>query len=220
MGILQKNLLGAGMVKREASKSPKGKGKTKGKGGGKTKLDLSLGQDILDLSEVQRKMANSTRVLTDLYRDKFAADLTASVLDKIGVNVDGSRWRVNEIADITSKGKEFMITCSSSAHGKEIGKAIQKSLNIPVSFEDTIVRVPMLLSTEYRRDLVKPVKEAADKTLRDIRDVQQTAAKKLKKSSESKDVIKSIEEQVQLLFDMHNAQTKEILSKKLTELQS
>jgi len=218
--ILQNSLVCAGMMKREASKSPKGKGKGKGKGGGKTKLDLSLGYDVIDLGEVQRKMANSTRMLTDTYRDKFAANLTANVLDKIGVEVDGSRWRVNEIADITSRGKEFVITCSSASHGKEIGKAIQKSLNIPVSFEDTIVRVPMLLSTEYRRDLVKPVKEAADKTLRDVRDIQQNAAKKLKKSSESKDAIKLIEEQVQLLFDMHNAQTKEVLSKKLDELQS
>jgi len=215
--ILQNNFVNIGMVVREGSKKSKGKGK---KGGGATKLDLSLGQEIIDLHEVQQKMVNATTRLAGLYRDKFSSNLTANVLDKIGVDVDGSRWRVNEIAEVNSKGKEFLISCSDDASGKAIGKAIQKNLNIAVSFEGRLIRVPMQLSSEYRKDLVKPVKEAADKTLREIRDVQQTAAKKLKKDSSSTDTLEMIGKQVQLLFEMNNAQTKEILSKKLNELQS
>jgi len=206
------------ITQREASKKSKGKGKGK-KGGGSTKLDLSLGGDILDLHEIHDKMSNSTRRLTDMYREKFATALTAHVLDKIGVDVGGSRCRLNEIAEVNASGKEFVITCVDNTDAKAIGKAIQKNLNIVVTFENSLIRVPMMLSSEYRKDLVKPVKEAADKALRDIRDVQQNAAKKLKKDKSSEDLIEPIEKQVQLMFEMYNAQTKDLLSNKLDELQ-
>jgi len=201
------------LLLRNASKKAKSKAK-----GGTKKIDLSAGEDYIDLKDIADKMEHSIVRLNDVYREKYACTLTPHVLDNIQVTVDGERCRINEVADVTTSTREFVVSCLTASHAKVIAKSIERSLNIVVSVEGDMVKVARSLSTEYKMDLIRPVKESADKSLREVRDTYQTALKLLKKTAVPADTKERIEVQLKLLYEMNNTNTKNILSKKLDEL--
>ena len=108
----------------------------------------------------------------------------------------------------------------SKEHAKAVGQAIIRSLNIVITYEDDScsVRVPALLSTEYRHDLIRPIKDAMQGANAQIRSVFQASTKVLKKSDETDDLIYQIEEQLKLLFTKYQENSKTVHDKKVAEI--
>lgn len=208
---------------RYASKKAKKKKGTPVVSGGSSKIDTSVGDGIYDLNSVKQDMERNVERLKDEMKHKFQGTLTLSTIDNIFVTLDGTSSQLFEIAQCTALEKEFVI--QPMVKGKNIEKQIIDGINHtglnlrPRLTEKTITIDKPISNTEYKTNLMKLAKGSAEKSKNNIRKIRQQAFSQLKKIKDaSKDEIKMIEKQVELLTENSNQSIDKMIDSKKKEL--
>ncbi len=142
------------------------------------------------------------------YQTIRAGRANPRMLDKILVNFYGTMTPINQMANIAvPEARMITITPWDMNQVKEVVKAIQTSgLGVNPSDDGRIIRLVFPMPTEERRkEITKNVKKAAEDAKIGIRNERRDLLeqfKKMEKNKEiSKDVLDSIEKEVQKLTD-------------------
>lgn len=156
----------------------------------------------------EENMEKKVDWLKSEYQTIRAGRANPRMLDKILVNFYGTMTPINQMANIAvPEARMITITPWDMNQVKEIVKAIQTSdLGVNPSDDGRIIRLVFPMPTEERRkELTKTVKKAAEDARIGIRNERRDLLeqfKKMEKNKEiSKDVLDSIEKEVQKLTD-------------------
>jgi len=204
-----------------ATKKAKSKKKS---GGGGNKVDFTVADGVIDMKLLQRNMDT----FTTKYRDeclKYSPKLTNASLDNVSVKINGVKSSLYEVSSVTSSPKEFIVTPMVEGDEvlKELVQALHASgLHLNPREENKVIKVPIpLASSDRRKSMLKQAKVSAENTKVAIRKIRQQGFVDLRKYKDevSKDDIRRIENQIQVLTDNSTQQVDQILSKKEEELQ-
>ncbi|MCX7953930.1 MAG: ribosome recycling factor [Bacteroidales bacterium] len=153
-----------------------------------------------------------------------AGKASPNMLDGIYIDYYGTKTPLNQIANIATPDPRTIIVHPWDKSVLEtIEKAIlQANIGLTPQNNGEIIRIPIPpLSEERRLQLVKQVKNEAEKAKVSIRNIRRDAnesLKKLKKNGISEDEIKNGEEKIQKLTDQYIEKIDKILSIKEKEL--
>ena len=155
-----------------------------------TKMDKTIQSYKKDLSSVRTGRAN------------------ASMLDMIKVDVYGQMMPINQIASVSvPEARLITIQVWDQTNIKAVDSAIQKSdLGINPQIDGSVLRIRIPdLTEERRKDLIKVLKNIAEKSKVSIRNIRREANDELKKlikdKTISEDENKIFEKNVQKITD-------------------
>ncbi len=177
--------------------------------------------------EIEDKMKKTVSVLEHDFAVIRAGRANPAVLDKVKVNYYGTETPLNQMAAISvPEARMLVIQPWDASSLKSIEKAINESdigIN-PNNDGKTIRLVFPPLTEERRKDLIKQVKDLAEKSKVSIRSIRRDNIEKFKtqkKNSEiTEDDLKVIEKDVQELTDKYIKIIEETEAAKEKELMS
>ncbi len=161
----------------------------------------------LELDDCKESMGKAVAHTESELTKIRAGKASPSMLDGISVDYYGSMTPLAQVSNInTTDARTIVIQPWEKNILGAIEKAIMDSnLGLNPQNDGTIIRLAIpILTEERRRDLVKKVKEEAEKgriAIRNIRKDANESIKKLKNDGASEDEIKSGEGEVQKLTD-------------------
>ncbi|GHE23651.1 ribosome recycling factor [Sphingobacterium griseoflavum] len=161
----------------------------------------------LELDDCKESMGKAVAHAESELTKIRAGKASPSMLDGISVDYYGSMTPLSQVSNInTTDARTIVIQPWEKNILGAIEKAIMDSnLGLNPQNDGTIIRLAIpVLTEERRRDLVKKVKEEAEKgriAIRNIRKDANESIKKLKNDGASEDEIKSGEAEVQKLTD-------------------
>ena len=149
----------------------------------------------------------------------------ASMLDMVKVDVYGQIMPINQLASISvPEARLISIQVWDQGNVKLVDAAIQKSdlgVNPQIDGSTLRIRIPDL-TEERRKDLIKVLKNIAEKNKVSIRNIRREANDDLKKLTKEKkiseDENKIFEKNIQKATDEHIANIEKILSEKEKEI--
>lgn len=170
----------------------------------------------LELEDCNENMSKAiTHAESELTKIR-AGKATPSMLDGIFVDYYGSMTPLSQISNInTTDARTIIVQPWEKNMLSTIEKAIiDSNIGLNPQNDGSIIRLAVPpLTEERRRDLVKKVKEEAEKgrvTIRNMRKDANEAIKKLKNEGVSEDEIKSGEAEVQKLTDSYIAKVDQL----------
>lgn len=200
----------AALTNKRGMATKKAKNKKKGSTGSKSsssKLDTSLGDGIFDLKKLKSEMDLCTQKFKEELTKKFSSELTVGTIDNIHVTLNGKTSQLFEIAEVTSQDNKFHIM--PMIKGRNVEKQIIDSidhtgLNLYPKLQGKIITISKpVSSTDYKTNLLKLSNASGERSKTSIRKIRQLALSKIKKLKDfSKDDIKLIENQVDLMMEM------------------
>jgi len=207
-----------------AAKKKKG-----GKGGGGGGDDGGAGQpaEEIDTSEYlngwEASMETAVETLKEKIRPIQAGKATPALLESIKVKAYDSDMKIVELATVSvNDASTLMVTCFEESTASAVSQAIQYSeLGFGVNVAGAAVKVTIPpLTTDKRAKYVKTVKESVESAKTVIRNLRQTAMKKIKSLSKqlSQDVAKGMEKDVEAMVKKYVSTMDDIFKKKETEL--
>ncbi len=161
----------------------------------------------LELDDCKESMGKAVAHTESELTKIRAGKASPSMLDGIAVDYYGSMTPLSQVSNInTTDARTIVIQPWEKNILGAIEKAIMDSnLGLNPQNDGTIIRLAIpILTEERRRDLVKKVKEEAEKgriAIRNIRKDANESIKKLKNDGASEDEIKTGEGEVQKLTD-------------------
>lgn len=174
----------------------------------------------MELDDCKEKMTKAVAHTESELTKIRAGKATPSMLDGISVDYYGSSTPLSQVSNInTTDARTLVIQPWEKSMLSVIEKAIiDSNIGLNPQNDGMVIRliVPPL-TEERRRDLVKKVKEEAEKgrvAVRNIRKEANEAIKKLKSEGVSEDEIKSGEAEVQKLTDKFIAQVDQLAEAK------
>lgn len=170
----------------------------------------------LELEDCNENMSKAiTHAESELTKIR-AGKATPSMLDGIFVDYYGSMTPLSQISNInTTDARTIIVQPWEKNMLSTIEKAIiDSNIGLNPQNDGSIIRLSVPpLTEERRRDLVKKVKEEAEKgrvAIRNMRKDANEAIKKLKNEGVSEDEIKSGEAEVQKLTDSYIAKVDQL----------
>lgn len=170
----------------------------------------------LELEDCNENMSKAiTHAESELTKIR-AGKATPSMLDGIFVDYYGSMTPLSQISNInTTDARTIIVQPWEKNMLSTIEKAIiDSNIGLNPQNDGSIIRLAVPpLTEERRRDLVKKVKEEAEKgrvAIRNMRKDANEAIKKLKNEGVSEDEIKSGEAEVQKLTDSYIAKVDQL----------
>lgn len=170
-------------------------------------------------------MRKSFIMLEDNLRTIRAGKATPQLLDSVKVNAYESQLKIEEVATITvSDATTLMVNVFDDTVVDAVAKAILKAdLGFTASTNGQAVKVSIPpLTKDKRAQYVKLAKDYAEKTKVAVRNVRQTAMKKIKslKSDLPEDVARDMEKDVDAMVKKMNGDIDSSFKSKETELSS
>ncbi len=176
-------------------------------------------------TDLQSKMQKSIAALRSELATIRTGRANAALLDHVKVNYYGSDVPVSQIGNISvPEPRMLMITPWERTILGDLEKAILKSdLGLNPSNDGEVVRIILPELTEDRRkDLVKQVKAAGEKTKVSLRNVRRDANDAIKKQVKDdglpEDEGKRQQEQIQKITDKFVAETDQVIEHKETDI--
>ncbi|XP_065674878.1 ribosome-recycling factor isoform X2 [Hydra vulgaris] len=200
------------------------KDKPKKKSSTVAKIDLSIGENFLDLKELNSEMQAKVDKLRLEYRQKYPLKITAECIDNIYVTIDtsDSTLPLREMAHVSMTEKEFIIRPMLEKKNmlNSIVKGIANAeLNINPTIDGDIIKfIAPASTTEYRNNILKLSKASGEKVKVILRKIRQKASINLRNKNASIDTIRRIEEMIQLVLDSHINQIDDLYAKKTEEM--
>ena len=150
---------------------------------------------------------------------------SANMLDTIKIDVYGQLMPIEQLGTVSvPEARLISIQVWDKSNISSIESAIQKSeLGINPQIDGQIIRLRIPdLTEERRKDLVKILKNMAEKSRVSIRNIRREAneelKKKLKDKTISEDISKNYEKNIQKLTDTNIENIEKILSEKEKEI--
>ncbi|MDQ6998762.1 MAG: ribosome recycling factor [Mariprofundus sp.] len=177
------------------------------------------------LTDLQTKMQKSIAALKSDLATIRTGRANSALLDHIRVNYYGSDVPVSQIGSISvPEPRMLMITPWEKSILGDLEKAILKSdLGLNPSNDGEVIRIILPeLNEDRRKEFVKQVKAAGEKTkvsLRNIRrDANDAIKKQIKDDGFSEDEGKRQQDQIQKVTDKFVAETDQIIEHKETDI--
>ena len=176
-------------------------------------------------SDTQSKMKKSINALKSELASIRTGRANSALLDHVRVNYYGSDVPVSQIGNISvPEPRMLMITPWEKTILGDLEKAILKSdLGLNPSNDGEVIRIILPELTEDRRkDLVKQVKAAGEKTKVSLRNVRREANDQIKKQVKddglSEDESKRHQDEIQKITDTFVAETDQIIEHKESDI--
>lgn len=154
-----------------------------------------------------------------------AGKARTSLLDGIKVDYYGSKTPLNQLANISApEARLLTIQPYDKSTIEDIEKAIMSSgLGLNPNNDGNIIRIPLPIPSEERREeLVKHVREIAEKARISIRNHRRDANDEIKKTVDKESLPEDskfeAEEKIQELTDAHTAKVDKLLKEKEEEI--
>ncbi|KIL44917.1 ribosome recycling factor [Jeotgalibacillus soli] len=177
------------------------------------------------IDQTKDKMDKAVQAFSRELASIRAGRASASLFDKLTVDYYGAPTPINQVASITvPEARLIQITPYDKTILGDIEKAIQKSdLGLNPSNDGSLIRITIpALTEERRKDLAKQVKKEAEEAKVAVRNVRRDAndeLKKLEKSSEiTEDELRSYNDDVQKMTDLHISKIDELAKEKEKEI--
>lgn len=188
-----------------------------------------MSSQFRDIENIQDEVKEHMELATEAMRESFdsirTGKATPSLVENIKVDYYGKSMPLREIAGITAPEARLLVIQPWDPNAiSEIEKAIQSSnLGISPVNDGRVIRLPIPeLSEERRSELAKTVKDKAEETRIEIRNIRReanNAAKKAEKNSDiTEDDMNDILEEIQKMTDQYITKVDEALEKKQNEL--
>ena len=175
--------------------------------------------------EVSDRMEQAIQAMKHNFDSIRTGKATPALVENLQVNYYGSNTPLREIAGITAPEARLLVIQPWDPNAiSEIEKAIQASnLGISPVNDGRVIRLPIPeLSEERRAELAKSVKDQAEETRIEIRNIRRDAndtAKKAEKNSEiTEDDLNDMLDDIQKLTDEHIEKIDNMLEEKNNEL--
>jgi len=165
----------------------------------------------LELEDCKAHMAKAVQHAESELTKIRAGKASPAMLDGISVDYYGSMTPLAQVSNInTTDARTIVVQPWEKTLIGAIEKAITDSnIGLNPQNDGSVIRLAVpVLTEERRRELVKKVKEEAERgrvSIRNIRKDTNESIKKLKNEGVSEDEIKSGEAEVQKLTDSHTA---------------
>ncbi len=176
-------------------------------------------------TELQSKMQKSIAALRSELATIRTGRANSALLDHIKVNYYGSDVPVSQIGNISvPEPRMLMVTPWEKTILGDLEKAILKSdLGLNPSNDGEVIRIILPELTEDRRkELVKQVKAAGEKTKVSLRNIRRDANDEIKKQVKddglSEDEGKRNQDQIQKITDKFVAETDQVIEHKETDI--
>jgi len=176
-------------------------------------------------TELQTKMQKSIDSLKSELATIRTGRANSALLDHVKVNYYGSDVPVSQIGNISvPEPRMLMITPWEKSILSDLEKAILKSdLGLNPSNDGEVIRIILPELTEDRRkDLVKQVKAAGEKTKVSLRNIRRDANDGIKKQVKDdglpEDEGKRLQEQIQKTTDTFVAETDKVIEHKESDI--
>lgn len=177
------------------------------------------------LDQFNSKMSKTVDTLKEEYSTIRAGRANPHLLDKLKVDYYGQPTSFQAVANISvPEARVIQIQPWESKLIKEIEKAILASdLGLTPSNDGRVIRLVFPeLTEERRKDIVKDIRKKAETARIAVRNIRREANeifKKQNKSSEiSEDEFKLLEDDCQMLTDMHIVEIDRIMEEKSKEI--
>lgn len=176
-------------------------------------------------SDLETKMQKSITALRSELASIRTGRANSALLDHIRVNYYGSDVPVSQIGNISvPEARMLMITPWEKSILGDLEKAILKSdLGLNPSSDGEVIRIVLPELTEDRRkDLVKQVKAAGEKTKVSLRNVRRDANDSIKKQVKDdalpEDESKRQQDQIQKITDKFVTETDQVIEHKESDI--
>lgn len=202
----------------------KGKDKKKDKTSkGKVEINENQLKEFINLEQLNGQMQKHLQGLKEDFVKNLSLRSTSGAIETLKVTVDGSEHELQELAQISRKNPKTVIInmIAFPQTIPDVLKSIEKSgMNLNPQQDGTTLFIPIpKVTKEHRENLSKSAKTLFVKCRDNIKDVQNTQIKKLKRKDDlSKDDIFVIQNQVTALADKYIAEGEKILATKQNEL--
>lgn len=180
-------------------------------------------QSIIDQADTT--MDESVKYFKKELSHVRAGKAQTSLLDGIKVEYYGSQTPLNQLANVSApEARLLTVQPYDKSSLENIEKAIMASgLGLNPSNDGNIIRIPLpILSEERRQELVKHVKDIAEKTRISIRNTRREANDEIKKKVQAdslpEDSKFEAEEEIQSVTDKHTETVDKLLEKKEQEI--
>ncbi|ATX82343.1 ribosome recycling factor [Mariprofundus ferrinatatus] len=175
--------------------------------------------------DVENRMQKSIAALKSDLATIRTGRANAALLDHVRVSYYGSEVPINQVGNLSvPEPRMLMITPWEKNLIADIEKAILKSdLGLNPTSDGEVVRLVLPeLTEDRRRDLVKQVKAAGEKSKVSIRNIRRDANDEVKHQVKDEglpeDESKRLQDQIQKITDRFIAEVDEIIEHKETEI--
>lgn len=202
----------------------KGKDKKKDKTSkGKVEINENQLKEFINIDQLNTQMQKHLQGLKEDFVKNLSLRSTSGAIETLKVNVDGTEHDLQELAQISRKNPKTVIVnmIAFPQTIPDVLKAIEKSgMNLNPQQDGTTLFIPIpKITKEHRENLSKNAKTLFVKCRDNIKDVQNSQIKKLKRKDDlSKDDVFAIQTQVTAIADKYIAEGEKILSTKQNEL--
>ncbi|XP_076316454.1 mitochondrial ribosome recycling factor 1 [Tachypleus tridentatus] len=206
---------------KKKNKDPTGKSK-----GPHPKVILK-DEELMEVIQVDVMKDHMQQVVEKLHSDYIkhvSLRSTAGSIENVEVNVEGSVYPLNQVAQIVRKNPHLVVINMSNfpeAIKSVLQGILDSGMNLNPQQEGTMIYLPIpKVTREHREKLVKNAKALLNKAKEDIRFIQNkyiSLAKK-NKSVFSEDLIYDVQEQVKLIANEYVAEGEKMLNAKQKEL--
>lgn len=175
----------------------------------------------MEIENVELKMSDAISAMEKRFTNVRAGRANPAILDGVMVSYYGTDTPLKQLASISvPEARKLSIKPFDKSCLNAIEKGIYEA-NIGLTpnnnGEVIILNIPAL-TEETRKEYVKQVKQIAEDAKIQLRNVRQDANNEIKKSYETDDFKKSMENDVQELINKYNKIVNEKLSEKEKEL--
>ncbi len=177
------------------------------------------------LDDAKRRMDKSIETTRIEFNSVRTGRASAALLDRITIDYYGTPTQLKNMATIgVPEPRLITVQPFDPTQIKAIEKAVQESdLGLTPSNDGKMIRLPIpQLTEERRKELVKVVRQLAEKHRVAVREIRRDAMRHLKELVDSGDAgadeERRAEERVQKLTDEHVARIDELLKRKEAEI--
>lgn len=202
----------------------KGKDKKKDKiSKGKVEINESQMKEFVDLDQLNNQMQKHLQGLKDEFVKNLSLRSTSGAIETLTVIVEGKEHELQELAQISRKNPKTVIVnmIAFPQTIPDVLKAIEKSgMNLNPQQDGTTLFIPIpKVTKEHRENLSKNAKTLFIKCRDNIKDVQNSQIKKLKRKDDlPKDDIFTIQNQITALANKYISEGEKMLASKQNEL--
>lgn len=139
------------------------------------------------------------------------------ILSGVVVDAYGSKMPITQVGNVSVVDTRMLsVTVWDAGMVEATDKAIRESgLGLNPSYEGNVIRIPLPeLTEERRKDLVKVAHQYTENGKIAIRNIRRDAMDKIKKSDESEDAQRGLQDQIQKLTDEAVKKAEVILAEK------
>ncbi|XP_013774469.1 ribosome-recycling factor, mitochondrial-like [Limulus polyphemus] len=180
--------------------------------------------EVIQVDVMKHQMQQVVEKLHDDYIQHVTVRSTAGSIENVQVNIEGSIYPLNQVAQIARKNPQLVVINMSSfpeAIKSVLQGIVDSGMNLNPQQEGTMIYLPIpKVTREHREKLAKNAKALLNKAKEDMRIIQNkyiSLAKK-HKSEFSEDLIYDVQEQVKLIANEYVAEGEKMMNAKQKEL--